>query len=674
MLGVQRQGDMCGICGVFNQGQLNPTRAETLADMVGALDHRGPDESGGYLDDQVALGQSRLSIIDLSGGAQPMANENGEIWLVFNGEIFNYVELAEELKKAGHVFATQSDTEVIIHAYEEWGCDCVERFNGQFAFGIWDKPLDRLFLARDRVGIRPLYYTTVENRFLFASEIKSIFADPSISRELDAQGLAQVFSLWATVAPTTPFKGIRQVRPGHCLIVEKGSPPREYRYWRPDFPDAEPTQYTGEKKLDQLAEELREKLEASTKLRMLRADVPVGVYLSGGIDSSVIGALVRRFHHGHLRTFSLSFKHPDFDERNYQNEMVERLGTDHSVVQVDYHDIAEAFYDVIGYTESPILRTAPAPLYLLSKLVRQNDYKVVLTGEGSDEFLAGYDIFREDRVRRFWAKHRDSEFRPQLLNCLYPWLSRSPAQAKALQRSFFGKGMDRQSAAYFSHIPRWEAAASLQRLFHEDFRARINDYDAGIEFAKGLPSEIDGWDPLGKAQFVEISTLLSGYLLSSQGDRMLMGNSVEGRFPFLDHNVMEFANALPPDAKLRVLDEKHLLKRAAADLIPSSILQRPKQPYRAPDAQCFVQEDVPDWVEEVVSAEAVADAGVFVPIGVERLLKKCRKHRDRTPSNADNMAVLGVISTQLLHHLFVRGAGRQYKRAEFNHWFDRRKA
>lgn len=645
-----------------------------LAAMVGALRHRGPDECGAYLDDRVALGQSRLSIIDLSGGHQPMANEDATLWLVFNGEIFNYLELTEELERAGHRFATRSDTEVIIHAYEEWGGDCVEHFNGQFAFAIWDTVRERLFLARDRVGIRPLYYAIHDGRFLFASEVKSIFADPTVPRQFDAQGLAQVFSLWAPVAPTTPFQGIKQLRPGHCMILEKNGAPKEICYWRPEFPEGNASAYTEEKKLDDLAEALREKLEAATKLRMLRADVPVGVYLSGGIDSSVIGALVRRFHDGHLRTFSLSFKHPDFDERGYQNEMADRLGTDHSVVEVDYDDIAEAFYDVIGFTESPVLRTAPAPLFLLSRLVRQSDYKVVLTGEGSDEFLAGYDIFREDRVRRFWAKAETSQLRPQLLSSLYPWLVRSPAQAKALQRSFFGKGLDRQACPYFSHIPRWEAAASLQRLFSGEFQARIADYDAGEDFAKGLPAEIDGWDPLSKAQFVEISTLLSGYLLSSQGDRMLMGNSVEGRFPFLDHHVMEFANRLPPDAKLRVLDEKHLLKRAAADLIPASILQRPKQPYRAPDAQCFVQEKAPAWLAEVLSAEAVADAGVFAPIGVERLMNKCRKHRERTPSNADNMAVIGVISTQILHHLFIRGTGRQNNKASFDHYFDRRKA
>ena len=662
---------MCGICGVVNVEPGPPTDEALLRRMVGALRHRGPDENGGYRDAGVALGQARLSIIDLSGGAQPMANEDDSIWIVFNGEIFNYVELGQQLRAAGHRFKTRSDTEVILHAYEQWGSDCVERFNGQFAVAIWDRPRRRLVLARDRVGIRPLYYTRVGHRLLFASEIKSLLQDPEVPRAVDLEGLSQVFTFWAPVAPRTVLQGIHQLRPGAVMEIERGQI-RERVYWRPSFLSADRAHsYADRRRVDLLADELRDRLEEATRLRMLRADVPVGVYLSGGIDSSVIGALVRRFHDGHLRTFSLQFASKDFDERDYQQEMVQRLGTDHSSVEVGYQQIGEAFRDVIWYTETPVLRSAPTPLFLLSRLVRQSGFKVVLTGEGSDEFLAGYDIFREDRVRRFWARDPDSACRPLLLSRLYPWLSRSPVQARALQRTFFGKGMDRLDQPYFSHIPRWESAASLMRIFSAEAREQMNHFDPVADFVESLPAEVNGFEPLGKAQFVEISTLLSGYLLSSQGDRMLMGNSVEGRFPFLDHNVMEFANALPPEVKLRVLDEKHLLKRAARDLVPDSILNRPKQPYRAPDAQSFVQDDAPDYINEVLSEEAVADAGIFVPRAVERLMAKCRRFRERTPSNADNMAVVGVLSTQLVHHLLVRGNGPLGPPPErLDHWYD----
>jgi asparagine synthase (glutamine-hydrolysing) len=663
---------MCGICGALNLRDRPPIDAALLRRMVGALTHRGPDENGGYLDRDVALGQTRLSIIDLSGGKQPMANEDDSVWIVFNGEIYNYVELADELRAAGHRFKTKSDTEAIIHAYEQWGTRCVERFNGQWAFAIWDRPRRRLVLARDRVGVRPLYYAEVDGRLLFASEMKSILQDPAAPRAFDLEGLSQVYTFWAPVAPRTVLAGIRQLRPGAVMVVEEGRLDEQVM-WRPRFLDADrPHSWANDRRTADLAHELRDRLEQATRLRMLRADVPVGVYVSGGIDSSVIGALVRRFHSGPLRTFSVRFTNREFDEGGYQEEMVRRLGTEHTSVEVGYDEIGRAFPEVIWYAETPVLRAAPAPLFSLSALVRSSGYKVVLTGEGSDEFLAGYDLFREAKLRRFWARRPDSRLRPRLLERLYPWMARSPAQAQALQRSFFGKGMDRLGAPHFSHIPRWENVSSLERLLSGGARSALGAFDAVDDLVASLPPEVSRFEPLGQAQYLEITTLLAGYLLSSQGDRMLMGNSVEGRFPFLDPNVMEFADALPPEVKLRVLDEKHVLKRAARDLIPESILRRPKQPYRAPDAQTFVQDNAPEYVAEVLSPAAVSDAGVFEPVAVQRLMEKCRRTRDRTPSNADNMAVVGVLSTQLVHHLLIRGRHPATPAPErLDQWFDR---
>jgi len=649
---------MCGICGVVNlEREGSPVEVELLHRMVGALHHRGPDENGGYRDLHVGLGQSRLSIIDLSGGIQPMSNEDDSVWVVFNGEIFNYVELAQELGQAGHQFRTRSDTEVIVHAYEEWGEACVERFNGQFAFAVWDRSRRRLLLARDRVGIRPLYYTRVGQRLLFASEMKALLCDPLVQRSFDLQGLSQVFGFWAPVAPRTVLAGIHQLRPGSTLTVEQGQT-RERVYWQPSFLDRDrPFHHASDAEVDDLAAELRQRLEQATRLRMLRADVPVGVYLSGGIDSSVIGALVRRFHDGPLSTFSVQFADRDFDERDFQQQMIDRLGTDHRAIEVGYQQISEAFPEVVWYAEAPLLRSAPTPLFLLSGLVRQSGYKVVLTGEGADEFLGGYDLFREAKARRFWARCPSSTLRPLLLERLYPWMARAPSSARAMQRAFFSKGFDRLEQPHFSHIPRWESAASLQRMFSGDVRQALASFDPVAQLLDELPPAARRWEPLGQAQYLEIVTLLGGYLLSSQGDRMLMGHSVEGRFPFLDHNVMEFANGLPPEAKLRVLDEKHILKRAAKDLVPDSILHRSKQPYRAPDAQSFVQDDAPDYVGELLGESAVGQAGVFDPRGVTRLLEKCRRARDRVPSNADNMALVGVLSTQLLHHLLIQGQG-----------------
>jgi len=639
--------------------------------MVGSLDHRGPDQRGGYLDDQAALGHARLSIIDLAGGAQPMCNEDASCWLAFNGEIYNYVELGEELRGLGHRFRTRSDSEVILHAYEQWGTACVERFNGQFAFAVWDKRRRRLVLARDRVGIRPLYYARAGGRLIFGSEVKALFQDPALPRALDPAGMAQVFTFWAPVAPRTPFEGVRQVRPGSVMVLDQDGGQREQVYWRPGFLSADrPRSYASDSAVAEAAEELRAALEQATRLRMMRADVPVGAYLSGGIDSSVIGALVRRFHDGDFRTFSLRFDHPDFDEGGYQQLMVDHLRTDHQSVSVGYRDIAASFPEVVWFAEAPVLRSAPAPLYLLSGLVREQGFKVVLTGEGADEFLAGYDIFREAKVRRFWARSPGSELRPLLLDRLYPWLARSPARVKALQRAFFGKGLGRAGEPHFSHLPRWDSAASLMRLFSPDTRQSLERVDVVQELLDGLPGEATGWEPLGQAQYLEITTLLSGYLLSSQGDRMLMGHSVEGRFPFLDHNVMELACAMPPEVKLRALSEKHVLKEAARDLVPPGILQRDKQPYRAPDAQSFVQQDAPEYVEEVLSLESLEEAGIFAPKPSHMLLQKCRRMGDKTPSNADNMALLGLISTQLLHRQLIKGEGPVGEVGEFETWVE----
>ncbi|MCC6747487.1 MAG: asparagine synthase (glutamine-hydrolyzing) [Deltaproteobacteria bacterium] len=666
---------MCGICGVLNLGRGESPDEGLVRRMVGSLHHRGPDENGAYLDPQVALGHTRLSIIDLAGGAQPMTNETGALWIVFNGEIFNYVELADELRARGHRFATRSDTEVILHGYEEWGDACVERFNGQWAFALWDRPRRRLLLSRDRVGVRPLYYAEHDGQLLFASEAKALFQEPALSRAFDPAGLAQVFTFWAPVAPRTPFRAVRQVRPGCNLVVEDGRLD-ERVYWQPRMRGpTPPADYADERRLNTLAEELRAHLETATRLRMTRSDVPVGVYLSGGIDSSVIGALVRRFHGGPLRTFSLRFANREFDEGAYQEAMVRHLATDHAVVEVDYQTIAGAFPEVIWHTETPLLRAAPAPLFSLSALVRSSGYKVVLTGEGSDELLGGYDLFREAKVRQFWARRPTSQLRPRLLERLYPWLARSPSQSQNLQMVFFGRNLDRCREPHFSHLPRWESAAALRRIFSAELQAELARFDPVEDLVASLPPEIHGWDPLGKAQYVEIVTLLSGYLLSSQGDRMLMGNSVEGRFPFLDQHVMEFANGLPPEAKLRVLDEKHLLKRAARDLVPPEILQRPKQPYRAPDAQSFVQDRPLPYLTELLSAEGLARAGLFEPVAVQRLLDKCRKSRERTPSNTDNMAVVGVLSTQLVHHQLVEGAGlASVADRDLTHLHDHRRA
>ena len=648
---------MCGICGIVNITDNKPPDRDILKNMLVRLKHRGPDSCGYYRDKKVALGHTRLSIIDLEGGAQPLSNEDESIWITFNGEIYNYIELKEELIKSGHVFKTKSDTETIVHAYEEWGTSCFEHLNGQWALVIWDLRKKQIIMSRDRHGIRPLYYTKHKGKIIFASEIKAIFADKSIAREFDPNGLSEIFTYWSTVAPKTTFKNIKEIPPGNYAILKEGKEIKTIPYFNISFPKKGSENNNSEK---ENAELLREHLLNSSKLRFTRSDVPVGAYLSGGIDSSLTSAILTHYTNTPLKTFSLRFKDSEFDEGNYQKQMAKRLGTEHKDVAVSHKDIGKIFPKVIWHTERPILRTAPAPLFLLSELVRNAGYKVVVTGEGADEVLAGYDIFREAKVRRFVAKNPDSKIRGDIITQLYPWMERSPGSVPAFARAFFGKSLNIEDPA-FSHRPRWNTTSSIKLLLNQDFRTQMNDNNIN-ELIDTLPENYKEWDPLCLSQWLEMVTLLSGYILSAQGDRMLMANSVEGRFPFLDCNLINFSNNLPARHKLLALNEKHLLKVAFKDLIPESILNRPKQPYRAPDAASFFFSDSDkdlDWVSEITSEENIKATGIFNPIAINRLISKCKNVNGLKMSNTDNMRIVAVLSTLLTHKHFINqdGAG-----------------
>ncbi|MDP3235489.1 MAG: asparagine synthase (glutamine-hydrolyzing) [Myxococcales bacterium] len=645
---------MCGIAGIVNLSASAPPSRDALEFMAGALEHRGPDEFGLYLDRHCGLGHSRLSIIDLSTGQQPLANEDGTLWISFNGEIFNYVELRAELETLGHRFRTKSDTEVIVHAWEAWGEAAFERMNGQWAVALWDSTTRTFVLARDRVGVRPVFMLEHEGRLYFASEVKALFAGaPGFSRELDPIGLDETFTFWTVVPPQSVFKGVRELEPGHVAVWRGGTFVHDVAFWAPKYPVGAENRFNGT--LNDATEALTNALENATKLRMVRADVPVGSYLSGGLDSSLVAALASRAKPSGFRTFSLRFADAEYDETPYQRAMVQRLGTEHAEVVVSRKDIADVFPKVIRHTERPVLRTAPAPLFLLSKLVHDSGIKVVLTGEGADEMLAGYDLFREARVRRFWARQPESKWRHRLLERLYPYLSRSPVSQQALTRQFFGRGLERAKLPGFSHETRWNGTAALKRLFSPEVAAAVAGVDARAKLLASLPAEFASWPHLAQDQYLEVRTLLSGYLLSSQGDRMLMGNSVEGRFPFLDREVMVLANSLPPSFKLKVLDEKHVLKRVARGLVTDEILKRPKQPYRAPDALSFIGPTRPAWVDDAMSEAALKTSGVFAPGPVGALWKKClSRANDDQFSNTDNMAVVGILSTQLVHQQLVR--------------------
>jgi asparagine synthase (glutamine-hydrolysing) len=644
---------MCGVAGLFNlkSGLREPDRALALR-MASMLRHRGPDGYGIYRDRDVALAHSRLSIIDPEGGWQPMSDAEGRVWVCANNEIFNYVELREELIARGRSFRTHCDTEIFVQGYLEWGADLVSHLNGQWAFAIWDSREKRLLLSRDRAGILPLFFTVHDGVLRFASEVKALFADPSVPREFSAEGLDEALTFWAPVAPLTPFRGIKQLPPGATAVFECDAPaPKSVQRLWPMLGDGLPARTQASEPV--AVDAIREKLESAARIR-LRADCPVGSYLSGGLDSTILASMIASHRDVPLRTFSVEFEDAEYDEKAYQEEAVRALGTSHASVLCRGSSVAEVFPDVVWHAEAPLLRTAPAPLFVLSRLVREDGYRVVLTGEGADEFFGGYDLFREDKVRRFWARQPQSATRPLLLQRLYPYLARSPVAQASMAKAFFGKNLTATDDVFYSHRTRWDTTARLKLLLSGD--ARIGEGNAIERLRETLPPDFAKATPLARAQFLEIVTLLWGYLLSSQGDRMLMANSVEGRFPFLDPEVMQAANALPDVLKIAGLHEKVALKRAFAERVPASIVHRKKQPYRAPVVKPFFLPRVADYVEELLAPDAVRETSVLNPAAVAQLVAKCRATNGVGMSNTDEMAFCSVLSIALLARDLVKGA------------------
>lgn len=641
---------MCGIAGILNlSDRPSPPTEELVSSMLAQIRHRGPDEFGIYLDKLIGIGNARLSIIDLGGGQQPISNEDGTLWIVFNGEIFNYVELRPELEARGHRFATNSDTEVLLHAFEEYGPKCLERLNGQFAFAVWNTRERSLFLARDRLGVRPLFYTESGGRLVFGSEIKALLADKSVAVEIDPVVLDQVFTFWSPLAPRSIFKGINQLPPGHFMQV-RGGELSIRSYWEPQFPSADEPVKTANNE-SALLEQLSELLIDAARIR-LRADVPVGAYLSGGLDSSLIAAIIRNFTKNRLETFSIAFNDATFDESPHQLQMAEFLGTKHNVVQATHADIGRAFPEVVWHAETPLMRTSPAPMFLLSKLVRDCGYKVVLTGEGADEFIAGYDIFKEAKIRRFWARNPGSALRPLLLKRLYPDIPGVAGGNASFLEAFFRQGLLETDSPSYSHALRWRNGRRTTRFFSTSVKAAVAAQHTQAIDQVTYPPAFKQWDSLAQAQYLEISIFLSQYLLCSQGDRVSMAHSIEGRFPFLDYRVVEFCNRLPPTLKLRGLTEKYLLKKLAARWLPKEIAGRRKKPYRAPIHRSFFNEGARDYVSEVLSPKELHATDLFDPNAVGLLAKKAA---NGGLGETDDMALAGIISTQLLHHQFISG-------------------
>jgi len=628
---------MCGIAGWFNA----PPNSHRLENMLLSIRHRGPEGSGTYQDEWASFGNTRLAFVDLEQGQQPLSNEDGTIWLTCNGEIFNHDELRKELR-GRHRFSTGCDVEVIIHLYEEYGTEGFRHLNGQYAFALWDTVNRRFYLCRDRLGICPLYYTFDDGTLYFGSEMKALLSVPQIRREMDLSTLQDIWTFWTPVAGRTILKNVREVLPAHFMTFEpeKGKIAEE-RYWRLDFTEKRWTE-------PDALEAFSELFDDAVRIR-LKADVPVASYLSGGVDSSMIGAFANRYG-SELHTFSITFQHPDYDESEHQLQVARHLGTTHHVTRCTAEDLASVLPKMVWHTEVPQLRAGPISMIPLSAGVNAHNLKGVLTGEGADEFFMGYDIFKETAVRRFMARDPESLARRSLVRRLYEYLpdrDRFRGLELALQ-----EGLDKTDDPFFSHLYRWNNTSRLQGYFLPEIRETLGRRSFGERLSHVLPNGFSEWNSPSKAQTLEIVTFLTPYLLSSQGDRVAMANGVEGRFPFLDHRIVEFANSLPQSLKLRSLQrDKYIVRKAAEKHLPQDIARRPKFPYRAPIQDIFRSRAFAE-LQDLLSEESLRETGIFIPRAAEKLLKKALA--GNMTSEMEQMALMGIATTQLWHHLFIK--------------------
>jgi asparagine synthase (glutamine-hydrolysing) len=635
---------MCGIVGILENSS-GQSKEKLIMDMLAPLGHRGPDAWGLYATSHVGLGHLRLSIIDLQSGHQPMRSPNSSI--VFNGEVYNYIELRKELQTCGRSFITTSDTEVVQAALEVWGVEAaLEKFNGQFAFLFWDNPSKQLIAARDRFGIRPLYYLRWEDGFYFASEMKAFDAISGFNRRWHPQNLLMHGLIWNTLGTDTVFEEIQSLPPGHFAVFSDQAKTRQASYYDIGLSVPDPAE-----SFEGCKHAFKEQLKDSVRLR-LRSDVPVGCYLSGGIDSSVTSLLVQEVQQDRFKTFSVAFVDPNYDESIYQDEMVALLGSDHRRQSIDLDHIDEHFLDAVYHFERPVFRTAPVPLYLLSALVRREGIKVVLTGEAADEILCGYDVFKEILLLRMWEDGARREEIIKIIKNLYPHLSHYKDEGKLgflemYYEGFLGK-VDGPSAGLAIRIQNNQVLANY---LNKDWKTSIDPDHLESRLEAIIPAHVRDWPLLRRHQYLEMKTLLSGYLLSSQGDRMAMAHSVEGRFPFLDHRLVDWAFHLPDRFKLRNRESKYLLKETFRDALPHKIVNRPKQPYMAPDLASFIRNGrATDRAGYFLEGNRIKDYGIFDPRMVERLLLKVKRRKTSEIGYRDNMLITFILSAQMAEY------------------------
>ncbi|QBD78394.1 asparagine synthase (glutamine-hydrolyzing) [Ktedonosporobacter rubrisoli] len=592
---------MCGICGIYNAQSGEPASPQLIEQMTGLIAHRGPDDQGVYTDGPLGLGFARLSIIDLSGGHQPMCNETGDIWIVFNGEIWNYKALRKELIEKGHQFRTHCDTETIIHAYEEYGLDCVARLHGMFGFAIWDAPRKRLLLARDKAGKKPLYYTRVNGNFAFASEIKGLLAYPGIKREADIQAMADFLSIRYVPGPATLFAGIYKLLPGHWLLFENGNVHEEC-YWDYTFG---PTEH---RPLEEYIQGIQQHVKRSVEERMM-ADVPVGAMLSGGVDSSIIAGIMSKLTSHKVKTFSVGFDHPEYSELPYARMVAEHFGTDHYELLVQSSDMVKYWPLLTWHRDEPVSEPSDLGVYLVSKLAREH-VKVVLSGEGGDELFAGYPKYVVDWIANYYhilpASIRDG--------MLMPMIEHLPYSMRKLKMA--ARNMSQPAPQ------RWMSWFGIfngplkDELLTDTVKARI-DLDSSRAFQRWLENNPQR-DDLSAMLYLDTKIWLPDNLLM-KGDKMTMAASLEARIPLLDYKLIEYAASIPSSLKIRSFKAKYMLKRAFADFLPEPILTRKKMGFNVPTGIWF-REGQRRIITQLLLSERTRSRGYFNDAYIARMV------------------------------------------------------
>jgi asparagine synthase (glutamine-hydrolysing) len=611
--------------------------------MIESIKYRGPDNTNYYTDPDIGLGHARLSILDPENGRQPMTNEDGSVVVIFNGEIFNYRCLRESLLVKGHVLDNNSDTVILPHLYEDAGLQMFEMLNGQFAIAIWDKKKKTLILARDRYGEKPLYYFSQGRTFCFASEAKAILKSGCVRAALSPAALKQVFTFWTTLGQESVFEDIRQVPSGSYLVYDS-SGLHVTQYWSWTYGgSAGPASMSAE----DYEKELERRLISSVKNRMI-SDVPISFYLSGGLDSSLITSIGARLTDQTLNTFSITFEESAYDESAYQELMSQYLGTAHQRVVFSQRQIPAIIREVVYHAEVPLMRSGAFPMYVLANLVRQNSFKVVLSGEGSDELFGGYDIFREVKIREFCRKNPEAIYRAALYSRVNNFAQGVSAQPSGTL-SLFYNSVDEQSL-FSSHSARWKLGAYSRQFFSREYREAMGRHNELESLEAILPPAYTDWTPVQKAQYLEVITLFSNYLLSSQGDRVSMGAGVECRYPFLDYEVYDLAAALPDSLKIRGLREKFIVKKLAQKYLPDRITKRKKYPYRAPINIPALMKD--DYIRYITSDGCVKKFKVFEPAALEKFLQSLTSKEK--PNERDGMLYMGILTTQILCENFIK--------------------